>query len=154
MRFVALVVTRRRAVRIPKSGIRLLGRLHRLVYRVSGGTLVGSVGPAGILLLSTTGRTSGRRRTAPLLYVRDGAAFVVVGSHGGHDTHPSWYLNLRVNPAATIQVGRERLRVEAVELTGDVRDRCWERLVAAYGGYSEYRRRTARQFPIVALTPT
>lgn len=140
-------------MRVPRVGIRLLGRLHTMLYRLSGGRIVGTVGPAGILLLTTTGRRSGRARTAPLLFVKDGAAFVVVGSQGGHDSHPSWYLNLRSNPGATIQVGRQRLSVAAVELDGDARDRCWQRLVAAYGGYAEYRSRTARRFPIIALTP-
>jgi F420H(2)-dependent quinone reductase len=140
-------------VRVPKAGIRLLGRIHAIAYRISGGRIVGAVGPAGILLLTTTGRRTGRPRTAPLLFVREGDALVVVGSQGGHDTHPAWCLNLQTNPTAIVQVGRQRFSVDAAELEGEARERCWERLVAAYGGYAEYRNRTDRRFPIIALTP-
>ena len=140
-------------MRFPKPMIRLLGRVQGAIYRATGGRLVGKVGKAGVLLLTTTGRRSGRSRTVPLLYVPDGDAFVIVASQGGHDTHPAWYLNLRANPAATVQIGNRVTNVQAEELTGGARDRLWESLVAVYAGYAEYRTRTSREFPIIALRP-
>ena len=140
-------------MRFPKPLIRLLGRVQGPIYRATGGRLVGKVGKAGVLLLTTTGRRSGKSRTVPLLYVPDGDAFVVVASQGGHDTHPAWYLNLRANPAATVQIGKRVTIVQAEELTGEARDRLWAALVAVYAGYAEYRIRTSREFPIIALRP-
>ncbi len=140
-------------MRPPKIVIRLTGRVQRVVYRATDGRLGGRVGKAGVLLLTTTGRRSGKRRTVPLLYVPDGDAFVVVASFGGHDAHPAWYLNLRANPAATVQMGNRLTNVHAEALTGDARDRLWTSLVAVYPGYQKYRTRTDRQFPIVALRP-
>ena len=88
-------------------------RIHRFVYRWTGG-LIGHRTPAGpILLLTTVGRKSGHRSTTPLLYMPDGPLFVVVGSNGGRDQPPAWVLNLAATPAAEIQVGRRRLPVEA-----------------------------------------
>ena len=140
-------------MRFPKPLIRLLGRVQGGIYRATGGRLVGKVGKAGVLLLTTTGRRSGKSRTVPLLYVPDGDAFVVVASQGGHDTHPAWYLNLRANPAATVQIGKRVTIVQAEELTGEARDRLWAALVAVYAEYAEYRTRTSREFPIIALRP-
>lgn len=138
-------------MRFPKPLIRMLGRVHGAIYRVTGGRLVGKVGRAGVLLLTTTGRRSGKFRTVPLLHVPDGDAFVIVASQGGHDTHPAWYLNLRANPAATVQIGNRVMNVTAHELTAEARDRLWAALVAVYAGYAEYRTRTSREFPIIAL---
>ena len=138
-------------MRFPKPMIRLLGRVQGAIYRATGGRWVGKVGSAGVLLLTTTGRRSGKSRTVPLLYVPDGDAFVIVASQGGHDTHPAWYLNLLANPAATVQIGKRVMNVRAEELTGDARARLWESLVVTYTGYAEYRTRTSREFPIIAL---
>ena len=140
-------------MRPPKILIRLTGRVQRALYRATDGRLGGRVGKAGVLLLTTTGRRSGKRRTVPLLFVPDGEAFVVVASLGGHDAHPAWYLNLRANPAATVQVGGTTTQVKADELDLGARDRLWPTLVAAYPAWQEYRSRTARQFPIIALRP-
>lgn len=140
-------------MRPPKILIRLTGRVQRVLYRATGGRLGGRVGKAGVLLLTTTGRRSGKQRTVPLLYVPDGDAFVVVASLGGHATHPAWYLNLRANPAVTVQVGGTTTPVRAEELDLEARDRLWPLLVATYPSWEEYRSRTARQFPIVALRP-
>ena len=138
-------------MRWPKPLIRLLGRLHGPLYRATGGRVFGNVGNARVLLLTTTGRRSGRPRTVPLLYVPDGDAFVIVASQGGHDTHPAWYLNLRANPAATVQIGNTTRIVHAEQLAAADRERLWGALVAAYPDYEEYRTRTDRAFPVVAL---
>ena len=140
-------------MRFPKPLIRLLGRVHTTIYRLTGGRIAATVGAARILLLTTTGRRSGKPRTVPLLYVLDGDAFVVVGSQGGHDTHPAWYLNLRANSAATVQIGGRVIPVRAEELPEEDRARLWTSLVGAYGSYDEYRTRTDRKFPILTLHP-
>jgi deazaflavin-dependent oxidoreductase (nitroreductase family) len=87
-------------------------KVHAALYRASGGRLGGRLGKgAPVLLLTTTGRKTGRRRTTPLLYVEEGDRYVVVASAGGAASRSARYLNLRSNPAATIQVGGRKLAV-------------------------------------------
>jgi deazaflavin-dependent oxidoreductase (nitroreductase family) len=140
-------------MRPPKFLIRAMGRAQAAIYRASGGRLLTRFGRVEVLLLTTTGRRSGKPRTAPLLYIRDGDAYVVVGSQGGHDTHPGWVLNLRADPHATVQIGAWVIPVAAEDAPDDARDRLWRDLVATYPSYAEYRERTARRFPIVVLRP-
>ncbi len=87
-------------------------KVHVALYRAGGGRVGGRLRKGvPVLLLTTTGRKTGRRRTTPLLYVEEGDRYVVVASAGGAPSHPAWYLNLRSNPAATIQVGGRKLAV-------------------------------------------
>jgi deazaflavin-dependent oxidoreductase (nitroreductase family) len=128
-------------------------RIHRFVYRWTGG-LIGHRTPAGpILLLTTVGRKSGHRSTTPLLYMPDGPLFVVVGSNGGRDQPPAWVLNLAATPAAEIQVGRRRLPVEAHILTGEEKAAMWPRLLEHYKGWGHYQQLTAREIRVVSFRP-
>ena len=87
-----------------------------VLYRLSGGRLGGKVsGP--VLLLEQTGRKSGRRRTTPVLYIQDRDDLVVVGSRVGSDFDPAWWLNLKANPATTVQVRSQRRQVVARQAT-------------------------------------
>jgi len=106
-----------------------------------------------VLLLTTTGRKTGERRTIPLLYLEDGENLAVVASNGGAPKHPDWWLNLRVAPEAIAEVGRRKLRVRAEEASPEEKERLWPRLVAMYGPYESYQRRTDREIPVVLLRP-
>src|SRR6185437_14619495 len=103
--------------------MRAAGSLHRGLYRLSGGRLGRALGPMQVLLLTTTGRKSGKARTWPLTYFRDGDRLLLVASAGGEPKHPAWYLNLRANPAVTIQLGRHKRRMTAATATGTERAR-------------------------------
>lgn len=140
-------------MRPPKLMIRLMGRAQAAIYRRSGGTRLSSFGAAPVLLLTTTGRRTGKERTVPLLYVKDGEAFAIVGSMGGHDSHPAWVHNLRAHPRATVQVGDQVIAVNAREAGGDEVTRLWPQLVEMYPAYADYRTRTLRRFPVVLLVP-
>jgi len=131
----------------------ILSRIHRAIYRVSGGRVGGSFGKAPVLLLTTTGRKSGRSRTQPLLYARDGDRYVVIASKGGSPTHPLWYLNLRANPAAEVTIGRLSQRVRASDAEGEERERLWRAVTDLYSGYDKYAERTSRRIPVVVLSP-
>ena len=131
--------------------IALITVLHRFVYRASGGWIGGRLPGQRFLLLTTTGRKSGQERVMPLLYVPDGERFVVVGSNGGDDRPPAWWLNLQAKPEAKVQVGRRRLRVTARRAHGAELDALWKSLDASYQYYSDYRRRTSREIPVVVL---
>ncbi len=126
--------------------------LHVRLYRLLGGRLVGRIGKAPVLLLTTTGRKSGRRRTIPLLYLKDSVDLVVVASNGGADRHPAWYLNLQANGAAEVQTGSERRAVVARTASPEEHARFWPALVGLYAGYAKYAERTEREIPLVVLS--
>jgi len=133
--------------------IALITALHRFVYRWSGGWIGGRLPGQRFLLLTTTGLRTGRERTMPLLYVREGDDFVVVGSNGGDDRPPAWWLNLQARPEARVQAGRERRAVRARRAVGAELEALWARLENSYRYYADYRRRTSREIPVVVLEP-
>jgi deazaflavin-dependent oxidoreductase (nitroreductase family) len=127
--------------------------MHLFWLRVSGGRLWSSVLGGPVLILTTTGRKSRTLRSTPLLYVEDGDNFVVIASFGGHDVHPSWFLNLRENPQAEVQIRGKRTPVRAEVAQGAERERLWAKAVEMYGNYDDYQRSTKRQIPVVVLRP-
>lgn len=132
---------------------RVATKLHSFVYRATGGRVGGRIAGGPVLLLTTTGRKSGREHTVPLLYLEDGEDMVVVASNGGTATPPAWWLNLTANPGAMAEVGGRRVRVRAEEADPEEKEWLWPRLVTMYRGYEDYRRRTDREIPIVILRP-
>jgi len=106
-----------------------------------------------VLLLTTTGRKTGKQRTTPLLYVEDGGRYAVVASVGGAPAHPGWYLNLRSQPAAAIQIGRKKLPITAETAGPDERARLWALATRMYPAYDAYQAKTSREIPIVILSP-
>jgi F420H(2)-dependent quinone reductase len=131
-----------------------MGRIHMAVYRLSGGRLLGRVAGMPVLLLTTTGRRSGRARTTPLTYFEDGDDLVIVASNGGEDTPPAWWLNLNAQPEATIAIGT-RTRCATARAATDVEyERLWPIITATHPGYAAYAQRTARPIPVVLLGPS
>jgi deazaflavin-dependent oxidoreductase (nitroreductase family) len=126
---------------------------HNAVYRTSGARIGGKVQGMPVLLLTTTGRKSGKSRTTPLLFLRDHDAVVVVASNGGSDSFPSWWLNVRSDPAAEVEIGRERTRVTARKASPEERARLWPEFTSRYSGYAKYATRTTRVIPVVILDP-
>ena len=141
-----------------RTAWRLIGKgmtgTHAAIYRASGGKLAGRMFNSPVLLLSTTGRKTGRERTTPLLYLEDGENLVVVASVGGAPRHPDWYWNLKANPEARVQMQERTLRVRAQEAEGDEKHRLWRRVVEMYPPYEDYQRRTEREIPVFVLRPT
>jgi deazaflavin-dependent oxidoreductase (nitroreductase family) len=132
---------------------RRLVRLDRTIGRLTRGRVV-AMGIAPSLVITTTGRRSGQPRRNPLLYVRDGDTFVVVGSNWGQQHHPAWVLNLRHYPDATVTVKGRDIPVRARAMTGAERERLWRKLVAAWPAYEDYVRRAAgRDLPVFRLEP-
>jgi deazaflavin-dependent oxidoreductase (nitroreductase family) len=142
--------TRRLLVR---SATRYLGALHRRLYRLSGSRIGGRIWDLPVVLLTTTGRQSGKKRTVPLCSFRRGDDVVVIASYGGLDQQPGWWLNLQANPQAEIVAGRERRTVTARNAAPDERTLLWSEVTARAPGYLEYERRTTREIPVVILQP-
>ena len=134
-------------------GLRWTGKLNVPLYRLSGGRIGGKVNKAPVLLLTTTGRRSGQRRTAPVVYLADGGNYVVIGSNAGHGRTPAWSLNLKAEPEAEVEVGRKRLPVRARVAEGEERADLWRRHNEQYSGFDEYEARTDRDIALFVLEP-
>ena len=130
-----------------------MGKAHSSVYRASDGRVWGKMFGGPVLLLNTTGRKSGQRRTTPLLYVMDSEDFVVIASNGGAPSHPAWYLNLRANPCVDIQQGDGIRTMIARTADGIEHAQLWERLVHQFPVAARYQRKTSRMIPVVILRP-
>ena len=138
---------------IGDRGLRALGKLNVPIYRASRGRLLGSVGRAPVLLLTTTGRKSGQARTAPVVYLADGDRFVVIGSNAGNARPPAWALNLRAEPDAEVEVRGRRVAVRARVAEGEERADLWRRMNEQYAGFDDYEARTGRDIAVFVLEP-
>jgi deazaflavin-dependent oxidoreductase (nitroreductase family) len=106
-----------------------------------------------VLLVDHVGARSGKHRTSPLVYARDGENVILVASKGGYPKNPAWFHNLMANPDTTIQIGSRRSDVHARAADPEERKRLWPKVVEVYGGYEDYRKRTDREIPLVILEP-
>ena len=144
-------------VHIPERLWPIVGRLftgHVLLYRATGGVIGHHVpGAPPMLLLDHVGAKTGKLRTTPLAYIRDGGNYVIVASKGGHPKHPAWFHNVLGSPDVRIQVGAKRMTVRGREATPAERKRLWPKVVRAYAGYQGYQDRTTREIPLVILEP-
>lgn len=128
-------------------------KTHAVVYERSGGRIGAWLG-LPTLLLTFTGRKSGKTYSTPLVYFQDGDRYVVVGSDGAARQDPQWWKNLKANPQGSIRVGRKQLDVTATLATGDERGRLWEIGKGFNPMWSKYQTRTERELPVVVLTPS
>ena len=133
--------------------VEIFWKIHPVVYRLTGGRLLGKLMGMPVLLLTTRGRKSGQLRTTPLTYLPGQSAYVVIGSFLGAPRHPAWVHNLRAEPRARIQVGSARHDVVAHEAQGEERARLWQAAVELGAGYEEYEGQTERVIPVVVLEP-
>jgi proline iminopeptidase len=130
----------------------LYGEEHVRRYRETDGE-VGHIWKEGstILLLTTTGRRTGRETTTPLIYNLDGDTPVIVASKGGAPRHPGWFENLVKTPEVGVQIKGDRFRARARVAEGDERERLWDLMVQVWPHYDEYATRTDREIPVVVL---
>jgi len=133
--------------------VKLIFKIMVFLYNASGGRIGGKLGKVPVLLLTTTGRKTGKQRTLPLNYIRDGSAYVVTASAGGADKHPGWFFNIRSNPQATIKVKDKQIKVTAEIAGPDKKPELWARLVEVAPNYAGYQKRTSREIPMVILHP-
>jgi deazaflavin-dependent oxidoreductase (nitroreductase family) len=134
----------------------LATRAHAALIRLSGGRLRRSflfTGGMPILVLTTTGRKSGQRRSTPVGYLEHGDAFAVLASNAGNDRSPAWWLNLQANPSAEILVHRTRVPVTARRADTATEEALWSEFARLNPGFDEYRNLTERGIPVVILEP-
>jgi deazaflavin-dependent oxidoreductase (nitroreductase family) len=120
-------------------------------FRANGGKVGGMWEGRPLLLLTTTGAKSGKRRTNPVMYLRDSDRLLVFASKGGAPTNPDWYHNLVAHPEVTVEVGTQTYEATATPLTGEERDRLFAKQAGLYPQFGAYQARTTRKIPVIAL---
>lgn len=126
------------------------------LYEGSGGTRGTTLRDTGlpVVIVTHRGNKTGEIRKTPLMRVKDGGSYILVGSQGGAPKHPAWVHNLRANPQIELRDGTvvQPMRVREVKDAAE-RSRLWTLAVAAYPPYAEYQARTKRQIPVFAAEP-
>jgi deazaflavin-dependent oxidoreductase (nitroreductase family) len=107
-----------------------------------------------ILLLTTTGRTSGRTYVHPLIFREWEGDYLIVASKGGAPEPPAWYLNLQANPDVEVQIKGEKFRARARTASAEEKPKLWKLMTEVWPDYDEYQRKTEREIPVVVLERT
>ncbi|HVM41506.1 MAG TPA: nitroreductase family deazaflavin-dependent oxidoreductase [Acidimicrobiia bacterium] len=141
------------AVRLDRTVGRAVYRLHLWMYRKTDGRIGRDTAQGPVILLTYTGRKSGKEYTTPLLSVPDGDGWIVVASNGGRPNHPAWYLNVKDLPDVEVQDGRRKVKAKAVVADAERRAELWPHLFEAYEGWAHYQTLTDREIPVVELRP-
>jgi deazaflavin-dependent oxidoreductase (nitroreductase family) len=125
--------------------------LHVFLYHTSGGKIGGSINGSPLLLLTVTGRKSGREYTIPLAYVRHDGDYLITASAAGAERDPVWLTNLEKTPAARIEVDGQLYKVQATTTTGEERDRLYALFKAQGSNFADYEQKTRRTIPVIRL---
>jgi F420H(2)-dependent quinone reductase len=140
----------------PRRIATLMTRLHARLLRLSRGRLRRSLFLAAgqpVLVLTTRGRRSGKLRSTPVAYVRDGEMLVVTAANAGLDQPPAWWLNLEADPGAEVEVGGRRTSVRARRAAGEEAERLFARFVRQNAGAETTRGLTSREIAVIVLEP-
>ena len=125
---------------------------RRVIEQFRAGGEVEGMHRDGLLLLTTVGAKTGRRRTTPLMFHRDGDRLLVIASNVGAPQHPDWYVNLRADPRVTVEVGTETYDAAAATAEGAERAQLWTMLKQTYPFFADHEAKTDRTIPVVILT--
>ena len=136
----------------PRDWVREQVELYERTDGAEGTTLRDTGLP--VIIVTHTGNKTGAVRKTPLMRVKDGANYVLVGSTGGAPKNPVWVYNLRANPLVDLRDLAVVRKMWAREVTDTAeRERLWKAAVAAYPPYSEYQTRTTRVIPLFVAEP-
>ncbi|HZY47507.1 MAG TPA: nitroreductase family deazaflavin-dependent oxidoreductase [Candidatus Bathyarchaeia archaeon] len=122
-------------------------------FRKNHGKVGGNFEGAPLLLINHKGARTGKARTNPVMYLKDGNRYLVFASKGGAPNNPDWYHNLKAHPDVKIEVGKETIEVHAEEITGAEHDRLYAKQASLYPQFAQYQRGTKRKIPIIAFVP-
>ena len=131
-------------------------KVNTFVFQKSGGRLGAKIPFVGspIILVHHVGAKSGTHRMTPLIGLADGGRWVIVASKGGTDKNPAWFYNLKANPETEIEVGRDKVAVNARIVDENERAELWPKLVAIYPPYEDYQEFAGpRRIPVISLDP-
>lgn len=136
-----------------KFFFRIFTPINVWLYRHTDGILGGWVQGLPVLLLTTTGRKTGRQRTTGLGYLQHDGAYVITASNGGLKNNPAWYYNLKSHPQVELQIRGVHLTALAEQADPALRQQLWPQLVKRAPGYGLYQKFTAREIPMLLLRP-
>jgi deazaflavin-dependent oxidoreductase (nitroreductase family) len=123
-------------------------------FRANGGRVGGELADATVILVHHVGARTGIVRVVPLIGTLQGdGRLVIVASNGGSATHPDWYHNLRAHPRVAVELGVRTFTAHVEEMGSSARAEVWPQLVAASPALGDFQARTARQIPVLQLTP-
>jgi deazaflavin-dependent oxidoreductase (nitroreductase family) len=126
--------------------VRFGARFDKVMYRLTRGKLTATSTVAPVLLLTTTGRRTGRKRTTPVIYVEHGGTYVVSSEEFGQTERlAAWPRNLDADPSATVQIGSRVVACRARRLDEEEAERYWPRLVEVWPAHETYRSRSGRR---------
>ena len=123
--------------------------INTLLLRLSRGRIGSKLGTQTILILHTIGRQSGQDRSVPIAYFFYEGYYLIVASNWGKDKQANWYLNLKKDPHAKLEINGKVISVTAREAQGDEYDRLWKYVTEHHPPYSEYQKMTTRRIPIM-----
>lgn len=128
-------------------------RINVFLLRITHGRIGSKLGTQTILLLETIGRKSGQPRVIPIAYFFHDGQYLIVESNWGKDTHADWYLNLKKNPRAVLQVAGRSIPANAHAAEGQEYTRLWKFVTERHAPYLRYQTATKRRIPVVVFEP-
>jgi deazaflavin-dependent oxidoreductase (nitroreductase family) len=136
-----------------KTVVKFFSKLNVLLYRLTGGRVMGKLKGAPICLVTMTGRKSGRKITFPLMYNPDGDNVILIASFGGGPKNPVWYYNLMANPNVVIELGAKKQEMRATQASPEQKAALWPSIVANYPDFAVYQQKTSRDIPVIICSP-
>jgi deazaflavin-dependent oxidoreductase (nitroreductase family) len=128
----------------PKIIFRALNRAHIFLYRSSGGKILGSIAGSPVLLLTTTGRKTGKSRVVPLIYTHDGKCYSIIATD-----HPGWYVNLKNQAQISIEIKGEKITVTARDAHADEELRLWTKFIDQSPAFKSFKEQGHHQLVIL-----
>tara|TARA_R110001592_G_scaffold363395_1_gene687501 strand:+ start:13058 stop:13480 length:423 start_codon:yes stop_codon:yes gene_type:complete len=125
------------------------GKIHKLLYKLSGGKYGARMGWIDVVLVAAIGRKSGRVRTVPIACYPYRDSVAVSASNSGMENHPAWYLNMQANPRVSVQLGTEKFEAMAEDVPDEDREVLWESVVKINKHQGEYLAAVQREIPLV-----
>lgn len=123
-------------------------------FRANGGKVGKPFEGMPMILVTMKGAKSGKDYTMPLVYSKDGNRYVIIASMAGAPNNPDWYHNIKANPAVTLEIGTERFAAKAIITSGEERERLFNAQAAIMPIFNDYRKKTSREIPVIALERT
>jgi deazaflavin-dependent oxidoreductase (nitroreductase family) len=120
-------------------------------FRSNKGNVGGQFKGAPMIIVTHTGAKSGKSYTTPLVYTKDGDRYVIIASKAGAPTNPDWYHNLKAHPEVTLEVGTEKFKARAKEVTGAERDRLYKAQADMMPFFNDYAKKAGRVIPVFVL---
>jgi deazaflavin-dependent oxidoreductase (nitroreductase family) len=123
-------------------------------FRANGGKVGKPFEGMPMVLVTMKGAKSGKAYTMPLVYSKDGDRYVIIASMAGAPNNPDWYHNIKTHPEVTLEIGTERFQAKANITSGEERERLFNAQAAIMPIFNDYRKKTSREIPVIALERT